>query len=220
MLKHDDIWRAIDTLATQHGLTASGLARKAGLDPTTFNTSKRITAAGRRRWPSTESLAKALEAVGATLNEFVGLVEAGEAEAVGAAHIDSVEGGRRIPVAAQSAAASNTAFGDTGEPQGAAWSRRQLPEITDPDAYAIVVEGKAYQPVLREGALVVAAPQTGANPGDRVVVRMNSARLILAELVRRGPEALEIRPINGGTEVQTIPNAEIAAVHRIVWAEQ
>jgi len=211
MLKHDDIWRAIDTLATRNGLTASGLARKAGLDPTTFNKSKRVTAAGRRRWPSTESLAKALEAVGASLNEFVGLVEA---------EVDSVEGGRRIPVAAQSAAASNAAFGDTGVPQGAAWSRRQLPEITDPDAYAIVVEGKSYQPVLREGALVVAAPQTGANPGDRVVVRMNSARLILAELVRRGPEALEIRAISGGHEVQTIPNAEIAAVHRIVWAEQ
>lgn len=211
MLKHDDIWRAIDTLAIQHGLTASGLARKAGLDPTTFNKSKRVTAAGRRRWPSTESLAKALEAVGATLNEFVGLVEA---------DMDSLDGGRRIPVAALSAAASNTAFGDTGEPQGAAWSRRQLPEITDPDAYAIVVEGKSYQPVLREGALVVAAPQTGANPGDRVVVRMNSARLILAELVRRGPEALEIRAISGSHAVQTIPNAEIAAVHRIVWAEQ
>jgi phage repressor protein C with HTH and peptisase S24 domain len=209
MLRHDDIWRAIDTLASRHGLTASGLARKAGLDPTTFNKSKRVTPAGRRRWPSTESLAKALEAVGATLNEFVGLVEA-----------DSNGSDRlRIPVAAQSAAAANSAFGDTGMPQGTAWSRRQLPEINDPDAYAIVVEGGTYCPVLREGALVVAAPHVGIGPGNRVVIRLVSAEILLAELVRRGPEGLEIRPLGGG-EVRRLRTDEVAAVHRIVWAEQ
>jgi phage repressor protein C with HTH and peptisase S24 domain len=210
MLKHDDIWRAIDTLASRHGLTASGLARKAGLDPTTFNKSKRVTASGRRRWPSTESLAKALEAVGATLNEFVGFVEA-----------DTNGGPRRdIPVAAQSAAAVNSAFADTGAPQGAAWSRRQLPEINDPDAYAIVVEGDAHLPVLRAGALVVAAPHAGKSPGDRIVVRTTSADLILAELVSKSAEALEVKPLGGTGQPWTIAKDNIAAVHRIVWAEQ
>ena len=47
MLKHTDIWRAIDRLAAQHGLSASGLARRAGLDPTTFNKSKRTTNDGK-----------------------------------------------------------------------------------------------------------------------------------------------------------------------------
>jgi phage repressor protein C with HTH and peptisase S24 domain len=210
MLKHDDIWRAIDTLASRNGLTASGLARKAGLDPTTFNKSKRVTASGRRRWPSTESLAKALEAVGATLNEFVGFVEA-----------DSNGGRERhIPVAAQSAAAVDSAFGDTGGPQGAAWSRRQLPEINDPDAYAIVVEGDTHLPVLRAGALVVAAPHAGISPGDRVVVRMTSADLILAELVRETPEVLEVKTLGRGSEPWTIARDKVAAMHRIVWAEQ
>ena len=60
MLTHAQIWSAIDRLAARAGLTASGLARRAGLDPTTFNKSKRMTAAGRARWPSTESIAKAL----------------------------------------------------------------------------------------------------------------------------------------------------------------
>jgi phage repressor protein C with HTH and peptisase S24 domain len=210
MLKHDDIWRAIDMLASRNGLTASGLARKAGLDPTTFNKSKRVTAAGRRRWPSTESLAKALEAAGTTLNEFVGFVEAD-------GHGDP---GRRSPVAVQSAAAPNAAFGDTGEPQGVVWTRRQLPEINDPDAYAIAVEGKAYHPVLREGALVVAAPHASVRPGDRVVVRTSSSELILAELVRQSAEGLEIRPLCGDGDPQTFTTHQVAAVHRIVWAEQ
>ncbi len=52
MLKHADIWRAIDRLAQKHGMSASGLARRSGLDPTTFNKSKRITKEGKQRWPS------------------------------------------------------------------------------------------------------------------------------------------------------------------------
>jgi phage repressor protein C with HTH and peptisase S24 domain len=60
MLTHAQVWSAIDRLATRAGLSASGLAKRAGLDPTTFNKSKRFTAEGRARWPSTESIAKAL----------------------------------------------------------------------------------------------------------------------------------------------------------------
>ena len=65
-MKHDDIWRALDTLAAENGLSASGLARRAGLDPTTFNPSKRRMQDGRARWPSTESVAKVLDATGAS----------------------------------------------------------------------------------------------------------------------------------------------------------
>ena len=50
MLTHRAIWAAIDGLAERYGLTASGLARKAGLDPTTFNRSKRISRDGKQRW--------------------------------------------------------------------------------------------------------------------------------------------------------------------------
>ena len=75
MLTHDQIWTALDRLAERAGLSASGLARSAGLDPTTFNKSKRITPDGRERWPSTESVAKALAATGATVDIFVQLIE-------------------------------------------------------------------------------------------------------------------------------------------------
>ena len=35
-MKHEDIWRALDTLAAENGLSASGLARRAGLGARTF----------------------------------------------------------------------------------------------------------------------------------------------------------------------------------------
>ena len=74
MLTHADIWRAIDALAASRGLSASGLARRAGLDATSFNPSKRVAFNGKPRWPSTESLAKTLAATGCSLAEFVTLL--------------------------------------------------------------------------------------------------------------------------------------------------
>src|ERR1700760_4464516 len=74
MLTHDQIWTALDRLAARAGLSPSGLAKRAGLDPTTFNKSKRITADLRQRWPSTESVAKCLAATGVGLHQFVGLI--------------------------------------------------------------------------------------------------------------------------------------------------
>jgi phage repressor protein C with HTH and peptisase S24 domain len=67
---------ALDRLAASIGLSPSGLAKRSGLDPTTFNKSKRITPDGRQRWPSTESVAKALAATGTNVDTFVQLMEA------------------------------------------------------------------------------------------------------------------------------------------------
>jgi phage repressor protein C with HTH and peptisase S24 domain len=57
-------------------ISPSGLARRAGLDPTAFNKSKRVTGEGRPRWPTTESIAKVLEATGASFEDFTQLVTA------------------------------------------------------------------------------------------------------------------------------------------------
>src|SRR5258708_31026375 len=74
ILSHDQVWTALDRLAERAGLSASGLAKRSGLDPTTFNKSKRITGDGRERWPSTESVSKALAATNASIETFVLLI--------------------------------------------------------------------------------------------------------------------------------------------------
>src|ERR1700738_4017234 len=73
-LTHDQIWTALDRLAARAGLSSSGLAKRSGLDPTTFNKSKRITPDGRERWPSTESVAKAPAATNSSIDTFVQLI--------------------------------------------------------------------------------------------------------------------------------------------------
>ncbi|WP_322098918.1 hypothetical protein [Microvirga roseola] len=55
-------------------MTPSALARRAGCDATTFNPSKRTSPEGRDRWPSTETLAKILNAASMDLVAFGELI--------------------------------------------------------------------------------------------------------------------------------------------------
>ena len=48
MFTHEQIWRGIDRLAAHAQTSPSGLARRAGLDSTTFNPSKRFSRDGHR----------------------------------------------------------------------------------------------------------------------------------------------------------------------------
>src|SRR5918993_2117703 len=100
-MRHDDIWRAIDALAAENGLSASGLARRAGLDATAFNPSKRIGGDGRARWPSTESVAKVLAATGTGIEAFAALVTgipAAQGRGGGGGGANAHNAVRRIPL--------------------------------------------------------------------------------------------------------------------------
>ena len=81
MFTHEQIWEAIDRLAQSAGYSTSGLAKQAGLDPTSFNKSKRLSADGKPRWPSTESLAKILNVTNLNMTEFITYIELHEVEA-------------------------------------------------------------------------------------------------------------------------------------------
>ena len=70
-MTHQDIWQAIDEFAFRQNMSCSGLARFCGLDPTTFNKSKRWSKYGQPRWPTTGSIAKILNSTGKTLDDFV-----------------------------------------------------------------------------------------------------------------------------------------------------
>src|SRR5271167_3101059 len=108
-LTHEQIWTALDRLAARAGLSSSGLAKRAGLDPTTFNKSKRVTSDGRERWPSTESVAKALAATNSSIDSFVQLIG------------DTARTAQTVPVLGLAQAQANGAFDDGGLPAGKGW---------------------------------------------------------------------------------------------------
>src|SRR6202048_4824742 len=109
MLTHDQIWTALDRLAERAGLSPSGLAKKSGLDPTTFNKSKRITSDGRERWPSTESVSKALAATNIGIGTLVQFID------------DTTRAVQSVPLLGLADAAAGGHFDDGGLPVGKGW---------------------------------------------------------------------------------------------------
>ncbi len=211
MLKHAEIWAAIDALARDNGLTASALARKAGLDPTTFNKSKRITREGKPRWPSTESVAKVLEATGASLSDLVGYIEGG-----GQAPKPSV----RVPLIGFAQAGDRGFFDDAGYPIGGAWDEIPFPEIGDPHAYALEVSGDSMEPLYRDGDLVVVSPAASVRRGDRVVVKTMEGEVLVKQLLRQTAKRIELASLNPAHSGRSLATEEVAWVARILWASQ
>lgn len=211
ILRHADIWQAIDQLAAEHGYSPSGLARRAGLDPTTFNKSKRIARDGRPRWPSTESIAKILEATGATIGEFVSYV--GTVPSAGGAM-------RRIPVVAYAQAGAKGYFDEAGYPTGNGWDELLFPEINDTHAYALEISGDAMEPVYRDGDTLIVSPAASLRRGDRVIVKTTEGEIIAKQLARRGARKLELLALNSAAPDRTLPTEQVAFIHRIIWASQ
>lgn len=211
MLKHSDIWRAIDRLAARHGLSASGLARRAGLDPTTFNKSKRTTSDGKLRWPSTESIAKVLEATGDSMADFVTLLT--DTPSTGA----SVQ---RVPVIGYAQAGNAGYFDDAGYPAGIGWDELLFPSLGDPHAYALEISGDSMDPVFRDGDTIIVSPAAQIRRGDRVVVRTTSGEVMAKQLTRETATRVELMSINRAHGDRVIPLADIAWMARIVWASQ
>jgi phage repressor protein C with HTH and peptisase S24 domain len=211
MLKHADIWRAIDRLAAENGLSASGLARRAGLDPTTFNKSKRMTGDGKLRWPSTESVAKILDATGASLPEFVALV--GDPPA-GPGSL------QRIPVIGYAQAGNAGFFDDAGYPTGTGWDELLFPSLGDPHAYALEVSGDSMDPVYRDGDTIILSPATQIRRGDRVVVRTKGGEVMAKQLARETATRVELMSINRAHPDRSILRTDLAWMARIIWASQ
>jgi phage repressor protein C with HTH and peptisase S24 domain len=209
MLTHAQIWTALDRLATRSGLSASGLAKRAGLDPTTFNRSKRITPDGRARWPSTESIAKALAATGTNVETFVELI---------------TESARKpthgVPVIGFAEAGSGGYFDDGGFPAGSGWDEIPFPAVNDEHAYALEISGDSMQPLYRDGDMIVVSPSSPIRRGDRVVLKTREGEVMVKELKRKTAKTIELKSLNSEHGERVLPMSEVLWVARIVWASQ
>lgn len=212
MLKHSDIWRAIDRLAARHNLSASGLARRGGLDPTTFNLSKRTSADGKLRWPSTESVAKVLEATGSTLSDFVDLT--------GLAGPGGGASPRRVPVIGYAQAGADGFFDDGGYPVGNGWDELEFPHVGDERAYALEVSGDSMEPVYRDGDIIIVSPGASVRRGDRVVVRTRGGEVMAKQLARQTATKVDLISLNRAHPDRSLAMADIAWMARIIWASQ
>jgi phage repressor protein C with HTH and peptisase S24 domain len=212
MLSHETVWAAIDALAERYSLSASGLAKRAGLDSTAFNKSKRLSADGRPRWPSTESIAKIIDATGASLDEFLALV--GRSGLAGRLWASSV------PMLGLAQAGAGGFFDDAGFPAGHGWDLVELPAEVRDGAFALQVQGDSMLPLYRDGDKLVVEPAAPVRRGDRVVVKTASGEVMAKVLSRRTAEKIELLSLNEAHPARTIPSKDVEWIARIVWASQ
>ena len=207
-LTHHQIWTALDRLAERAKLSPSGLAKRSGLDPTTFNKSKRITPDGRARWPSTESIAKALSATGVERR----ILRLADRRSNGAA--------QAVPLIGFAEAGAGGYFDDGGFPVGKGWDEIAFPAVTDEHAYALEISGESMLPAYRDGDVIIVSPAAPVRRGDRVVVKTKNGEVMVKELKRQTAKQVELKSLNADHPERTLSLEDVVWIARIVWASQ
>jgi len=211
MFSHKQVWGAIDAIADRYGFSASGLAKKAGLDPTSFNPSKRNGPDGRPRWPTTESISKVLAASGASVEEFTDLLTGRKGQPPRR---------KQIPLIGLAQAGQGGFFDDSGFPVGSGWEEIDVPGVTDQNAYALEITGGSMEPVYREGDIVIVSPNTTIRKGDRVVAKTRGGEVMAKILQRQTARTIELSSFNPEHETKVMDMKDIDWIARILWASQ
>lgn len=212
MLTHKQIWRGLDNLAARLDVSVSALAKLAGLDATAFNRSKRYMADGDRpRWPSTESIAKVLDATGVDFETF----------AILAASVNGrAETGRPVPLLGLAQAGYGGFFDDAGYPVGEGWDEVRFPGMADENCYALEISGDSMLPLYREGDRIVVSPSESVRRGDRVVVRTVDGEVMAKELRHISARYVVLASANPEFPDRELERAQVDWLARIVWASQ
>ncbi len=210
MLTHEIIWRGIDALADKYNMTPSGMARKAGLDPTTFNKSKRVSADGRARWPNTESLSRILEATGADFADFVALTDGHE----------TVPPVCQVPILSFGQARDCGNFDGHGRLNNGGWDSVPVNMLQQQNAFALAIDNNVMAPVYRAGDIIVLSPDARINRGDRVVMKTGTGEIMAKQMLRVSTRQVEVLPINTSMSSDIIFVRDIQWMTRIVWASQ
>ena len=214
MLSHSAIWDAIDSAARRHGFSPSGLAKVAGLDATALNPSKRMSKDGRGRWPSTESIAKLLEATNESFDSFLSgggaYLQYGTIEPQGAA----------LPLLGLAQAGAGGFFDPAGFPIGEGWDEVRLPAPGESGVYALEVTGDSMLPLYRDGDRLVVSINEQVRRGDRVVVRTKGGEVMAKILARQTANVVELHSLNPDHKPRLIDMKDVEWIARIIWASQ
>lgn len=209
-LSHAKLWKALDALARREGTSPSGLARRAGLDATSFNPSKRFGPGDppRPRWPSTESLTRVLEATGLSLAAFASLAD------------DAPPESASIPLLGLAQAGADGFFDDAGLPLADGWEQTDLPRVKD-SLLSLQIAGDSMTPLYREGdKVIVDREATDVRKGDRVVVRTTGGETLAKEIAAMNAREVTLASINPAYPPRALPRRDILWMARILWVSQ
>ncbi len=203
MFTHEEIWVALDRLAAANNYSTSGLAKKAGLDPTTFNKSKRITADGKPRWPSTESISKSLAATEATLMDLIGFIENTQTSSKNSSGmlLDSFE---------------------FSQDQMKKLNRKSLTNLTDlsDNSFSIILSSPQWAPTYKKGTTLIASPVSEYNIGDVIFIETTSSQFFIMAVDQEEENTLYLRSVVINEPDRRIEKSDILQSSKILWASQ
>lgn len=207
-MKYEQVWDAVDKLASINGLSPSGLAKKAGLDATTFNKSKRIRPDGKKRWPSLDSINKLLETCNVTFEQLYSL----------GGNDEYVSLNNTIPYIAFSNLLNFDAF-EKNQLNTSNWDKVRFPDSAD-NVYAIDLNSEAFLPLYRSGTMLVVSKNSEIRRNDRIVILLRSGSILIHEFIHRTAKTLEVKNPNSNEQTESINIADIRLINRIIWASQ
>ncbi|MFD0917204.1 S24 family peptidase [Pseudahrensia aquimaris] len=228
MFSHARVWAAIDALAERNKMSVSRLARTAGLDPTTFNKSKREGADGRLRWPSTESLSKIMAATNTDIDTFTALINGAVPSKVDALKALVAQATTppvyslppSVPLLGMAEAGAGGYFDDGGYPSGQGWDEVNLPRPDGENIYALEISGDSMMPLYRDGDTIIVSPGEKVRKGDRVVVKTLEGEVMAKVLARKTVKTIELDSLNPAHPKRVLDMSDVEWVARIVWASQ
>ena len=207
-MKYETIWSAVDNLAKALSMTPSGLAKKSGLDSTTFNRSKRIRPDGKKRWPSLDSINKVLEYCNISFEEFYN-------------YGDNYDGHSNIQTIPFARLSNNVipSYQEDNAPDTTNWESIAFPIGTN-SAYALEIDTVEYEPVYKKGSTVLLLKNSEIRHGDRIAVFFNDGSKVLAEFMHRKPQTIELLSLKKSENEISVKIDDIAYINRIVWVSQ
>nr|WP_321981730.1 hypothetical protein [uncultured Cohaesibacter sp.] len=239
MLSHKRLWQAIDALAAREGVSTTSLARMAGLDASIFNRSKRFQPNGRPRWPSTESIARILDATQVSVETF--FVELlGERQCVVwsyqdildqtlAADIPSLD--HTVPSSSRSGSDDSDHIGLIGSFDSPSPQQGEKLETASPKGalspaervFLFRIEEDRLTPFYKEGTSLLLGLYCPITEGDRVVFfcRDDHERgIIVGDISADHDGAFYLVPLDQAQAALPVTDDNKLRLVKILWASQ
>ena len=170
------------------------------------------------RWPSTESIAKVLDATGTTMEEFLGLMRPG------ALPTDLTKGAlpHSIPLLGITQAGAGGFFDDGGYPVGQGWDVVEFPAPSAQKAsvFALEVQGDSMMPLYRNHDVLIVELGAQIRRHDRVVVKTRGSEVMAKVVASKGDKSIELMSLNPEHPNRTIDLADVEWMARILWVSQ
>ena len=206
-MQYNQVWNAVDKLAKMQGLSPSGLAKKAGLDATTFNKSKRLRPDGKKRWPSLESINKIIEVSGITFEQFSHLGDDDD---------KVIQLNNVIPFIKLSKLKNCDIYQKQVVTDD--WEKIRFPDANE-NLFAIEICGDKFSPLFPDGSVLIVCKNSEIRRDDKIVIFKTDGSVDIRKFVRRTASTLEVVDMNDSKEL-SVPISDIRLINRIVWLSQ